>query len=222
MGCIYRHPRHAVGSTSDFIETFYEKLEKLSNTDTPLVLLGDVNLNTNDTSDDAVLSYKNMLSSVGCENLIKVPTHFWEKGRSLLDHVISNIDPVRIQAGVLNNGKPGHLPTYAIVKGHSSSKTNENEEADKQKWRYLDEKKKDHFLSILEEKLKHLDLNDHPEKLLSALTIATQSAIDICFPLKTKSNRAKKRSLTPWFDGEIYKAEKKQSRLFRKFFKFIK
>ena len=39
------------------------------------------------------------------------------------------------------------------------------------------------------------------------------------YALKTKSRRAKKRSLTPWFDGEIYKDEKRQSRLYRKFIK---
>ena len=80
-------------------------------------------------------------------------------------------------------------------------------------------RKKERFLSILEEKLFHINLNDHPEKILSALTLATQSAIDECFPLKSKSNRAKKRSLTPWFGSDIFREEKKQSRLFRKFIK---
>ena len=41
----------------------------------------------------------------------------------------------------------------------------------------------------------------------------------MCFPLKAQSNRAKKRSLTPWFDWEIFKDEKTQARLFRRFIK---
>ena len=52
-----------------------------------------------------------------------------------------------------------------------------------------------------------------------ALTQKTQEAINICFPLKKISNRAKKRLLTPWFDTEIFEGEKTQSRLFRRFIK---
>ena len=69
------------------------------------------------------------------------------------------------------------------------------------------------------EKLISIDLTEHPEKILAALTAKTQEAIEKCFPLKTKSNRAKKRALTPWFTTEIWKGEKTQSKLFRRFVK---
>ena len=55
--------------------------------------------------------------------------------------------------------------------------------------------------------------------MLLALTEKTQSARDLCFPPKIKSNRAKKRSLTPWYSTEIFEEEKKQSNLFRRFIK---
>ena len=64
-----------------------------------------------------------------------------------------------------------------------------------------------------------IDLSEHPETILKNLTIATQAAIEDCFPLKGKSKNAIKRSLTPWFDYEIFKDEKTQSRLFRRFIK---
>ena len=92
-----------------------------------------------------------------------------------------------------------------------SDKTNE------EKWRFIDERHKDKFLSILEKNLSKINLTEHPEKILNAVTKLTQSAINECFPYKTKSKRAKKRSLTPWLDGEIFKEMKKQRRLFRKF-----
>ena len=62
-----------------------------------------------------------------------------------------------------------------------------------------------------------MDLSKHPDAILKSLTDATQAAIDTYFPLKTKSKRAKKRSLTPWYDTKIFEGEKKQRRLFRKF-----
>ena len=78
-------------------------------------------------------------------------------------------------------------------------------------------KKKEIFLDTLEKNLSTIDLSKHPDVILKSLTEATQAAIDTCFPLKTKSNRAKKRSLTPWYDTKIFEGEKKQRRLFRKF-----
>ena len=132
------------------------------------MLLGDANLNVSDTDDNAVLSYKNMLSSIGCENLSRVPTNFWAKGRSTLDHVITsiecdmikagtnfwakgrstldhvitNIECDMIKAGVLNNGKPGHLPIFAIVKNHNDPKSTLSNHIEETKWRCFDDKKK--------------------------------------------------------------------------------
>ena len=86
-------------------------------------------------------------------------------------------------------------------------------------WRFIDERKKEKFLDILEQNLKNIDLSAHPEKLLDSLTSVTKASIEKCFPLKQMSNRAKKRSLIPWYGSEIFKDEKTQSKLFRRFVK---
>ena len=120
-------------------------------------------------------------------------------------------------SGVLDSSPTNHLPVYAILKGKVERP---KIKIDKQETsQYIDDRKKDEFLNILKYKLSLIDLNEHPEAILAALTEATQAAINICFPLKMKSNRAKKRSLTPWFDTDIFKDEKTQSRLFRRFIK---
>ena len=217
VGCIYRHPRRAKMSTTEFIDKLSKQLEMHSNSKTPLLLLGDVNINVNMTNDNTVQQYTNMLMSVGCENKIDIPTHFWENGRSTLDHIITNLDNEAIETGVLNNGKKGHLPIFAVVKDQLTNPVPSGCEDDN--WRFIDERKKDQFISILAKNLTSIDLSEHPENILKALTTATQSAIEICFPLKSKSKNAIKRSLTPWYDSEIYKDEKTQSRLFRRFIK---
>ena len=223
VGCIYRHPRRSQMSTSTFTDRLSEKLVKYFDSNTPLLLLGDVNINVNLATDPSAQHYTNMLASVGCLNLINVPTYFWENGRSTLDHVISNIDNDMIEAGVLNNGKSGHLPTFAIVHNQilpkMSSTENSHNTKEGEKWRYIDVRKKDKFIEVLREKLSSIDLSEHPETILKNLTSATQSSIEICFPLKGKSKNAIKRSLTPWYDYEIFKDEKTQSRLFRQFIK---
>ena len=86
-------------------------------------------------------------------------------------------------------------------------------------WRFYDDEKKDIFLQVLEENLSGIDLSKDPGTLLEALTKATRKSIDQCFPLKQKSNRAKKRSLTPWFDSQIFKEIYIQRKLWRRFVK---
>ena len=62
-----------------------------------------------------------------------------------------------------------------------------------------------------------MNLDDHPENVLSQLTKFTKTTIDSCFPPKELSNKAKKRAEQPWIDKDILKDERKQSKLFRTF-----
>ena len=156
IGCIYRHPRKKKSVVTSFLQKMSEMLEKQANNNTPLLILGDININVNDNSENVVQQYSNLLSSVGCRNIIDIPTHFWKTGQSTLDHVISNIDSDMIDGGVLNNGEKGHLPTVAIVKNHFESPPSDKN--DKEKWRFIDERHKDKFLSILEKNLSNISL----------------------------------------------------------------
>ena len=152
--------------------------------------MGDINIDVHENS-DKTFNYLNTLSSVGCKNLIDVPTCFDKGSKSCLDHIITNVDEGNIVFGTLDETPTNHLPVYAIYKsGVNKSKTQEDEVV---KWRFIDDRKKELFLTMLEKKLSTIDLNEHPENILVSLTEKTQEAINICFPLKTKSNRAKKR-----------------------------
>ena len=213
IGCIYRHPRI---STADFIDKLYEFLSVYINRNVQICILGDINIDTNKTSSPTVSDYNNMLSSLGCRNLISVPTRFSANSRSTLDHINTNIDQEFLQSGVLDCPITDHLPIFISFQTSSENK-DQNEKDEVLFWRVYDDRKKQTFLDILEEKLKLIDLNLHPDELLKELTENTQSAIDACFPCKKMSNRAKKRSLTPWFDTEIFVGEKTQRRLFRRF-----
>ena len=213
LGCVYRHPRY---DTSLFVTELFEKLSIYSEKNIPMIIVGDINIDMHDKS-DRTFKYINALSSVGCKNFIDLPTCFDKGSQSCLDHVITNVDHEKIKYGVLDETDTNHLPVYAIFE--SGADMSKNTEEDGTKWRHFDERKKELFLTVLEKKLSTINLNEHPEYILKALTEATQAAIDFCFPLKTKSNRAKKRSLTPWYDTEIFKGEKTQRRLFRRFIK---
>ena len=216
IGCVYRHPRWL---TSKFTDKLCEKLSTYTDKNIPIVTLGDTNIDILAKSNRDKI-YVNMLSSIGCQNIIDVPTCFTDTSRSCLDHIITNVDQDNITHGVLDYSPTNHLPVYSILRDVTGGSPNKHKGDDENiKWRCIDDRKKEEFLSTLTKKLSDIDLTKHPETILSALTKKTQETIDTCFPLKSKSNRAKKRSLTPWYSIEIFKAEKTQSKLFRRFIK---
>ena len=122
-------------------------------------------------------------------------------------------------SGVINFPITDHLPIFAIFKNQLNPFARKQDENNDRFWRFIDEKKKDKFLNVLEGKLAEINLSEHPEKILTALTDATKASMDSCFPEKKLSNRAKKRALIPWYDSQIFKDEKRQARLWRRFVK---
>ena len=219
LGCVYRHPRKTVAEKTDFIQQLYKTLEKYTCKNIPLTIFGDINIDVSKVDNNTVRHYTNLLKSIGCENLIDTHTQFREKSRSILDHIITNIDQDRVTSGVIDFPITDHLPIFAIIKNQVDPIMNKNDKSKDTFWQYIDDRKKEEFLTILENKLKSIDLSEHPEKILESLTISTKASIDSCFPIKKQSNRAKKRAQTPWFDTEIFKEEKIQTNLFRRFIK---
>ena len=217
LGCIYRHPRKTLAEISNFSQQMYKTLDQCSNI--PLVLFGDINVDTLEDNEPSVQNYTNMLSSTGCQNLIHIPTCFSETSRSALDHVITNIEEGKIQSAVINHATTDHMPVFAMIKTQTNGHSTKNAKDEDITWQFINDKKKDEFIIALTEKLTKIDLNNHPEQMLADLVEATQSIIDNCFPEKKLSNRERKRAQTPWFDCNIFKEEKTQSRLFRRFIK---
>ena len=117
LGCVYRHPKSNI---TLFIDKLCNMLEKYTDYNIPVAILGDININVSKTSSDSVQHYHNTLSSNGCANIINLYTRFGKtkKGisRSILDHIITNIDKDKIVGGVINYPITDHLPTFLIIK----------------------------------------------------------------------------------------------------------
>ena len=137
LGSIYKHPRYA---TTVFNQQLFEKISIYSEKNIPILILGDININALDKCDRSQ-DYLNVLSSVGCKNLVDVPTCFSDGSRTCLDHIITNCDQNEITHGVLDETPTNHLPTYAIYKGGEFSYKNTINEDDNPKWRFFDERK---------------------------------------------------------------------------------
>ena len=137
VGGVYRHPRTTTTEITLFVEEMYKKLEVLVNKNIPLMILGDINIDVSQKDDDNVLRYVNMLSSIGCENLIDINTRFSAKSRSTLDHILTNVDQERILSGVLNYPITDHLPIFAVVKNQFDPNLTKKDENSNNFWRFF-------------------------------------------------------------------------------------
>ena len=54
--------------------------------------MGDININTSNSCNTATENYIETLNSLGCKNLIDIPTRFGSTSQSTLDHIITNHD----------------------------------------------------------------------------------------------------------------------------------
>ena len=216
VGCAYRHPKV---QTEAFVNEFCEKLGSFASKNIPIIVLGDINIDLSKPNDIRVQNYVNMVTSLGCHNLITAHTRFEENCRSTLDHIVTNFHDNKISSGILNYTITDHLPIYALAKtGTRHSEKNDNTQ-NCRFYQKLTDSKKETFIATLEKNLTNIDLNKQPDDILSALTLATKKSIDQCFPPKRISNRRRKKELKPWINRDIVRQIKMQNKLFRKFLK---
>ena len=220
IGCVYRHPRYTVEQVEIFLKQLIEKLDSYCDQNIPIVVLGDVNIDTSKTNLTITKKYLDALASMGCCNLVKSYTRFEKKSRSILDHIITNYAENKIEHGVLLHTITDHLPVYAILKCRTNSgHKDETEPENGVKWQKIDDSKKEIFKEKLQSSLMSFDPTKHPEQMLTDLTGMTNDTVNSCFPPKILSNRARKRAEQPWIDKEIRSQEQEQAKLFRKFVK---
>ena len=112
VGSIYRHPHDS--NHQEFLSEFSRKIECIQKKYF-IVLLGDINVNTKDNNDKITKDYKNTLLSLGLRNTINLPTRITETTDTILDHIITNVNPESIVSGVITQDVSDHLPICGIM-----------------------------------------------------------------------------------------------------------
>lgn len=126
VGCIYRHPSMSI---TEFNEDYITPLlEKLSNENKDLVLMGDYNIDLlkYDTI-DSVTEFLNIMQSNSLIPLILKPTRITTKSKTLIDNIFTNVINIPHMAGNLAYSVSDHLPQFAILDtGYKQHKSIQN------------------------------------------------------------------------------------------------
>ena len=141
IGSIYRHPRPNANS---FLDKLAKKLESYSlSKNTSVLLMGDINIDVSNISNSMSKKYLEVLSSVGFENLVDIPTRYGSSSQTVIDHIITNYDVNKITHGVLDYAITDHLPIFALIHSKPLSKERYDPDQPPVYWQKIDDEKKD-------------------------------------------------------------------------------
>ena len=211
VGIIYRHP----GSQyKRFCEVLCNNIDSLNKSNMNFVIMGDVNVNLNKYNIvGSVTDYLHNIEGAGCQSFIDKSTRVvmkndrWET--SCIDHVYSNIEPVRMQTYVVTSDISDHFSTLAKV--IDTNTTNISKKTIYKRKKSLNPTEKDNFNKELKLLLyRHGCFDAHSRYTVNEKTEylirSYEALIDKYMPLKITSQNRKKMLLKPWITPGIRKS----------------
>ena len=217
IGALYRHPH-------DNHDMFYSKLNSFlekNHQKYQLILCGDTNINTDSLNTKTVVKdYKNMLMANGCINLInrytRIATNInGQTSKTVIDHIITNINTNQINSGVLYYHVSDHLPVFSIFDLNVGRQRYQH----KLEKRIYNKAGKSKFISLMERSVQNFlnspDIASDPESTLREFIAEIKSIEDKAFPLCKMSRKRAKKYRKPWMTSGIFKSMNTRDRLFR-------
>ena len=217
IGCIYRHPSMDVNYfNNDYLQPL---LEKLSNEDKKIYLMGDFNIDLMNTYTDLETSsfFDNLTSNLFVPHII-IPTRITETSKTLIDNIFSN--SINFQDGISGNltlSISDHLAQFLIIPDNCNEipkksirfkrdtrnfdKTNFNLEIANINWSNIVSNEQDvnQSFNLFEHKINEL--------------------IDKYIPLIKTTKKDLKQQLKPWITLDIQKSIARREKLRKKYIK---
>ena len=203
---VYRPP-----SDRDFLAKMENSLSKID-AGVEFYVLGDLNIDFSQDS-SLTLSYKELLSDFGCEQVIAEPTRVTPTSSSIIDHIVTNTRDYVGESGVLPVGLSDHFFTFCTRR--LSKEVFPSSDSLFRKVRSF----KHYSKELLNLELSKIDwssvtLSVDVDFCLSEFLRLFTTAIDKVAPFHEV--RVRKRP-NPWMNSTILAAIRKRDSLFRRF-----
>ena len=207
---VYRPPTGAIDS---FFTTLTDIILQNSLLENEMWLLGDLNIDFLKREDPNTRKLFDFLRLTGLSQRIKLPTRMTGFTSSCIDHIISNIENVKISSvGVLNDVISDHYPVYICIK-----KERNRVEHMKIKGRTYRKYDKGIFQELLiHENWDVFYASTDPTQLWNFILDIIHKHINIMCPIKFINIRT---NSPPWITQEVVEAINDRNALFSKFHK---
>ena len=182
-------------------------------------MCGDINIDLAESQKSQTKEYKNLLLSFGCVHLINKYTRIFtdingSTSKTIIDHMITNLNPTQTKSGVLHYEIADHLPIFSIFSLFPKRQRQET-----QNKRVYNSKGKAKFTEALTLSVHHMlnnpNYQDNPDNCLKHLITEIQTIEERAFPVKTLSRKKAKALRKSWMTPGILQSMKHRDKLFR-------
>ena len=119
-GCIYKHPKQTI---LDFLDNhLLPLLEKLSNENKQILIIGDFNINLLNYDDKNTANFLDTMFSYSYLRFINTPTRVTGHSKTLIDNIFYNKPMLNITAGNISSVISDHLIQFLIELSSTNAK----------------------------------------------------------------------------------------------------
>ena len=208
LGVVYRAAYTDLLTEEEGNTKLYKTLETANLMTNNIILLGDINCDTNSNDPDKnTRKLVDVCATFQMTQLINKPTRITDNTKTTIDHIWTDVHQELIKETGTFIGVGDHLGTYAKL--HQTLNREQEKPKIRRNWRNYNESEFTDTLSTIineaniTEMVNQKDLNGS----LNALTRAIQQALNKHAPLQERKVKPRKEQTIPWFDKEI--SEKK-------------
>jgi exonuclease III len=212
FGVVYRQHDN---NYSDFCQHFELALFNLNLSNSSYCICGDFNI---DYLKQNTRSYRDLVLSLGSEQLIKSSTHLNRNSNtaSLIDHIYSNLSSAQVDTKVLIHDITDHFPTIALINAHSLTKKIPNNLKFRD-YRKFDQNK---FLADLSNNLPfYQDEESNPNNFFDTFFTRFMNVVNRHAPFRSPTKKAKKHQTKPWITNQLLRMIKTKNHLYHKYVK---
>ena len=177
-----------------------------------ITIVSDFNVNLlNFSTHPDTAEYADLHMSKGLLPMITKPTHIFNSGASLIDHIFVSPTNNPVTTGVLVCDISDHFPTFYIEElqqAHISPAFNYG--------RRINEKTIPHFKQLLEQTDWSSLPDQNPDAYFNSFFTTLQEKLNQAMPI-TKFLPPRKKPDPPWFTASLKVSNKKKAKLYKKF-----
>lgn len=194
---IYKSPKVSI---DDFMRVFENHIESHVKSDSKIICVGDMNINTARKSSSIVIEYLNTLKSYGLKQIMEDYTRVKGKSKSIIDHILTNVNGIKyIINKELNIGD--HYVVEVFMNQKELLRCTE-----KKKYKCMVNYSKEKFIEKLETRGLKIDSD------LSEMTSAIKSVSEEFLVEKTVNKKSKF-----WFSDKLAILKRDKNNLFMKY-----
>ena len=213
IGVIYRHSKYA--NVDEFLFTLDETLKNISSDNKLCYILGDLNIDIYDTSNNVGKNFFNLTSSNALHSPISMATRITPSSVTTIDHILSNESHFKVKPALFQCFISDHYAVFSATSKLASTTTKTVSFNCFNLKQFDCEKFCSEQQTSLENNMLNVLANEEVDFAFKIFSFIVSKTISRHAPRKKLSRSQKRKSSKSWLTKGILTSIRKKQRLYR-------